>query len=633
MYLVLETQIEGLLFLYNNIDKCGLTFMKRNRNGYTKIIYKITEEQLSQITTKPYINFKICKDKFNCIISENIDTLLKPNKINKIICNNKVQELPEIFFNEFSTNKVRYLSTDEIITKIINEFCLSHGIIAQLYYSIYGNTYIYDENQCEKNQSWFVLNKYGIYDVYGDSLPPARKNIPEYVGKLIDDKLKEKIKNLRKLAIAFGDQAAMDQRKEELKNLCSLKNKISKFVNTKCNIPGIFEFLKNYYGKTNIYEKIDKVSKYAIAFNNGVYDIKNKEFRKGKAEELITCTTGYNYFEPKQHHYDFINKLLEEFIPNEDERIYALKKISLILIDGNPLQEFYVIVGAGSNGKGKFMELIQLMLGKYCGNMTPDYFDKSIPNKDADKPCETISKNKNSRVVFIDEIEHSFEISGSKIRRITGGTILKSRSLYGHVFDYVAGYIPIFISNYELSFDMSAEHGIRRYDEWKIFRNQFVDNPDPNKSYQKKKDRNLTEKLESDIGYRLAFFHILLKYYYEFTEVDNMTILRPKLMQEERDEIIQENDPIGNFMNEYIEQTNTYEDKITGSELFTAFINYNRGGSMKFQRPQFYQILKNKHFIVKDFCKQKVVRGIKNKKPFPNKNNEIQGDIDFIDEN
>ncbi len=98
-------------------------------------------------------------------------------------------------------------------------------------------------------------------------------------------------------------------------------------------------------------------------------------------------------------------------------------------------------------------------------------------------------------------------------------------------------------------------------------------------------------------------------------------------MQEERDEIIQENDPIGNFMNEYIEQTNVYEDKITGSDLFTAFISYNRGGNMKFQRPHFYQILKNKHFTVKDFHKQKVIRGIKAKKPFPKKNE----DIDFID--
>ena len=31
---------------------------------------------------------------------------------------------------------------------------------------------------------------------------------------------------------------------------------------------------------------------------------------------------------------------------------------------------------------------------------------------------------------------------------------------------------------------------------------------------------------------------------------------------------------------------------------------------MKFQRPQFYQILKNKYYTIKDFCKQKVVRGI-----------------------
>lgn len=616
MYIVMKTDFRGIVYTYKNINDIDITFTKYEKTNKNHLfIYKISENQLKEIKIKPLVSFKIIDDLFRCYLTDNIDQLLISNKRSKIIANVEPITLPELFFNEISFNKITYLTTEEVLNKIVIDKLICHGTIAELYYSIYLDTYIYDENKTEKEQCWFVLNKYGIYEIYDETLPPARKNIPGYVCNILEQRLNKEYTDLQ--GIMIPDKK---KKKKLLENFLKFKKTCIKFLNTKCNIGGIIEFLKNYYGKTNIFEKIDKVSKYIIAFNNGVYDIKNKIFRNGTKEELISTTTGYNYKYPDKKYFDFINKLLSDLIPQEEDRIYILKKTSLVLIDGNPLQEFYVIVGSGSNGKGIYVKLIQIALGKYCGAMNPDYFDKSIINKDADKPCETLSKNKNSRAVIIDEMEASFEISGNKIRRITGGSTLPCRPLRGHLFNYVAGYIPIFASNYELAFDTSAEHGIRRIDVWRSFRNEFVDKP--TNEWQKKKNSKLTEILESDTGYALAFFHILLKYYHIFNEQDNLKIERSKIMQEERNEMITENDPIGVFMNEYTEKTNEFNDKITGSELFKAFIIYNRGGNIKYQLNHFYQVLRNKHYIVKDFHKQKVVRNIKIKKQLPTNNQD-----------
>ena len=102
-------------------------------------------------------------------------------------------------------------------------------------------------------------------------------------------------------------------------------------------------------------------------------------------------------------------------------------------------------------------------------------------------------------------------------------------------------------------------------------------------------------------------------------------------MAKERAELLNENDPIGSFLQEYIEKTDDVNDKIKAQDLFTAFVKFNRGGKMKFERAVFYQIIKNKHYEFKDFHHQKFLRYVKPKKdlnippPAPNPN-----EIEFI---
>jgi phage/plasmid-associated DNA primase len=520
----------------------------------------------------------------------------------------------------------------KIINKIINEKMVSHGILADLYYAIYGDTYIYDENGTDKKDKWFVFNKYGIYISYDDSLAPARYNIKNILTSKIEIVIQPKIEKLLQFLEDANDEDTRNNIKNALSQLTKVRHKIMMFLTTKSNLAGIIEFMKTYYGKKNIYDKMDKINKYVIGFDNGVYDLKTKTFRKGLPEELITCSTNMDYYKPEQKYFDYIDKLLIDFIPDEEERTYGLKKTSVCLIDGNPTEQFVVVHGPGSNGKTKYFALLKKMLGQYCGSMPASYFDKSIPSRNSDAPSETLASNKNSRLVIIDEIEQAFEISGTKIREITGGSLLTCRNLFGHNFKYVAGYLPVFITNYPLAFDMSAEHGIRRNDEWKIFRNEFVDNPSPDLKYQKKKITNLTDIIENDNGYALAMFHRLVDYLHMYMHDDKFNIKRPKLMEEERKNMITENDPIGSFMSEYVEKTDNYNDKIIGNELFASFIYFNKGNAMKFQQKVFYQILQNKHYDVKIFHKQKVVRNVRIKKPLPNPNHQANqnNDIDFL---
>ena len=92
---------------------------------------------------------------------------------------------------------------------------------------------------------------------------------------------------------------------------------------------------------------------YLVGFANGVYDLKNRIFRKGEPDDLIRKNTGYNYKEFKRD--DPIIKEIEAFMesiqPEEDMRNYLGAYVASFLEGSNKDQKFMIWTGSGQNGK------------------------------------------------------------------------------------------------------------------------------------------------------------------------------------------------------------------------------------------------------------------------------------------
>lgn len=92
---------------------------------------------------------------------------------------------------------------------------------------------------------------------------------------------------------------------------------------------------------------------YLVGFANGVYDLKNKVFRKGEPDDLIRKNVGYDYKQFKRD--DPVIKQIEDFMesiqPDEDMRNYLGAYVASFLEGSNKDQKFMIWTGSGQNGK------------------------------------------------------------------------------------------------------------------------------------------------------------------------------------------------------------------------------------------------------------------------------------------
>ncbi len=96
---------------------------------------------------------------------------------------------------------------------------------------------------------------------------------------------------------------------------------------------------------------------YLIGFANGVYDLKNKIFRKGEPNDLIRKHVGYDYktFERDDPIIKEIEAFLESIQPEKDMRDYLCAYIASFLEGSNKDQKFMIWTGCHALNQGILM--------------------------------------------------------------------------------------------------------------------------------------------------------------------------------------------------------------------------------------------------------------------------------------
>ena len=307
------------------------------------------------------------------------------------------------------------------------------------------------------------------------------------------------------------------------------------------------------YGQSKIYEKFDNVNDYVFAFKNGVYDLKTNEFRNAKPNELITCTCKYTYCEPDKKTVDEINTLIESIMPNKDDRTFLMKTISLSLIGVNLLEQFYIWIGSGSNGKGVLRDLMMNTLGEYFDNMEIEWFAKTNHQGHAGAADPAMARKKNSRCVVSTEPEGDIVLRSAKLKQISGRDPIQVRELFKSSFNFVAKFKLFLQTNKEVGID-GADPAIVRRLLFIVFPNKFVDTPTlPN---ERPIDRTLKDRIRNEDRYKMAFFSVLLDYYKEFVKNDNNKLIVPERILKDTKDYLNINDPIQQYLDDLTEKTN-----------------------------------------------------------------------------
>jgi len=381
-------------------------------------------------------------------------------------------------FNDKEKN--RGSSGDVDITEVLFQLCKDRFVCT----SIKNNEwYYYHKNRWVKNENGTTLR---------NSISDMRE--------LYNKKSRERLNELDLTTNDQNDDKGENKKKSRLQKILGIVEKLSS-VSYRNNI--MTEARHRFFDNTFL-EKLDQNS-YLLCFNNGVFDFKEKRFRKGLPEDCISLCTNIDYIEIDKKRdariideiNDFMHKLF--YVDKELER-YMWDHLASSLLGVSSNQTFNMYYGKeGANGKSKLTKLMAKVLGAYKG-------DGSTALITGDKvklggTCTELLEMKGVRFTVMQEPTKGEKLNEGMMKLLTSREdIIQVRGLYQSETVRFYPQFNLVICCNELLKIASNDGGTWRRIRIVPFLSKFVDEPvtnDPNNPYQFKIDPHLEEKLDS----------------------------------------------------------------------------------------------------------------------------------------
>ena len=318
--------------------------------------------------------------------------------------------------NKWGLGKLKYL---------VNNFDQAEA--AKYFHKCNKEKYVYKESD-----GWYMLQKNGRWRLSKDAVgfintideflkSELHKVRNHYLGKLniINQNLaNDNIKSEEETLLTTKKKYCENQVKT-IKNLC-----VSKIGSVNFR-KGLLEDFKGLYLDDKL--QFNNIW-YYLGFEDGVYNLKTKEFRDYKPEDYITLSVGYNYSDIMNADTTTLLELINQIHPNEESRKCWLSVVATSL-EGRTLERFNVFNGRGRNGKGLLDEILLQTLGKqenggYAVTLSPAILCAPIVT-DAPKP--EIAKLNKMRLVISSEFPAGSMYNNSVIKQLTGGSYMEGR--------------------------------------------------------------------------------------------------------------------------------------------------------------------------------------------------------------
>jgi P4 family phage/plasmid primase-like protien len=364
-----------------------------------------------------------------------------------------------------------------------------------------------------------------------------------------------KIENYRRQLIKEG---ASD---EIIKNYHNILSKLGSGIKLNC--------LELEFYNSN-FDKIIDQNKDLLGFENGVYDLIEGQFRKGRSSDYISLSTGYEFIEYSPDHPLYIElfDLICKILPEPEVREFTLKSLASCLDGHNRDENFYIWSGknaSGGNGKSTIMDLHLKALGEYACISPVSLITGKREN--ASSANSALAAIRNKRCVIMQEPAATDQIQVDTMKALTGGDRISTRELNSSQIEFKPC-AKIFMATNKLPGLSDSDGGTIRRLKITEFVSRFVENPNPDNLkrgiYEFKIDKELKSKLEH---YDCVFMNILLNYYRLYKDE---SLKPPEAVIKVTKKFEADNNIIKQFIDENIVQ-GTSKDFITRDEIKGLF--------------------------------------------------------------
>lgn len=313
---------------------------------------------------------------------------------------------------------------------------------------------------------------------------------------------------------------------KKLGSMMKLKVSLSKYNIQKnlCNI--VIGFLVN---KNDVVQfDINKEQHFNIHFQNGVYELKNKLFRKRRFNDYVTKILPYNYVEKDKIPLNIHNEV-ENFYtkiqPKKEQRDFTLGFLAYCLTGSINLQICKINVGyTASNGKTTEIKIHNKAFPIYTAKLDNNTF--AINNK---KKHKSILKclTEPIRLAYMEELDAKFDADFFK--DWVDGSNIVCEIMYGTEIQNAIQAKLMTTSNKD--FNINVDAGVLRRGKMQMYNSKFVDENEDVEKHIYLKEEGFENKFDNDL-YKNAYFHLLINY------VDKLVI--PKTNTEEFQDVCKE---------------------------------------------------------------------------------------------
>ena len=355
-----------------------------------------------------------------------------------------------------------------------------------------------------------------------------------------------------------------------LQNIMNIQAKLlqGQYVN------GVMKNLRDMFYKKEIMEKFDTDTS-LLGFDNGVYDLKNNEFREGRPEDYITMTTkvsmpvkpeqmpisldnmlesfhnsDVNAFPEMRNYrrfYDDMNDFIDKIVPIPSVKNYTLRFLSKCLSGENRDEGFYIWTGTGGNGKSKLIDLMSMCMGDYACNLPIALLTQKRKASGSASPEMAITKGK--RLAVMQEPDVNETLNVGQMKEITGNDKISARGLYKEPFEFTPQFKLICMCN-DLPHIPSNDDGTWRRLEVVDFIARFVDyqsDVDEDK-HRYLKDKSIKNKIPMWV---IPFLAIILPHWRDY---DQNGIDIPDEVKAKTREYRGNNDLVGQWIDQNCEE-------------------------------------------------------------------------------
>ena len=312
------------------------------------------------------------------------------------------------------------------------------------------------------------------------------------------------------------------------------------------------------------FEELLDCRPHLIGFKNGVYDMKMHIFREGMPDDYISLSSNKNYipYSPTYPEIYEINDFFQKVFTNDNLRNYVLD-ILACAIDGSIAQErFYIFTGQGSNGKSRLLDLIQKSIGDYYATLPIALLtQKRAASNSAQGEIERM---KGRRFAVMQEPNENDKINVGYMKELSGNDRILTRGLYKEPYEFKPQFKMILACN-ELPEIPSQDGGVWRRLRVVEFSSKFCENPNPEKANEFAMDLELSDKFETYSDY---FISMLIE---RHKNINPNKITEPREVINATQKYKDNNDIIGQYINERIINDSSIKDKIGFMEIYNDF--------------------------------------------------------------